>query len=126
MSIFSYTRLIFEVCVFSAGVKVCSEKWSGQVDRSEQLSGERPDPELCNYCKERGHWKAKCPALRAKYKCNGDLRVSLTTLTVSVKTVPGSALSCGQVDAKKSSKAKLSHYLPFVTDSFLSLVWEFC
>ena len=45
----------------------------------------------CNYCKERGHWKAECPAIRAKIKRFGDVRVKPTTLAASIQTVPGSA-----------------------------------
>lgn len=104
-------------------IKVRSGKWSDDwAARPERLSGGQSDAEVCNYCKEKGHWEAECPALRVKNKRNRDVNVRSTALTASIRTVPSSSLSCGRVDVKAGTRGKLSDYLPFVSAGFLWLV----
>lgn len=94
---------------------VWSDDWA---DTSELLSGGQSDAHVCNYCKERGHWKAVCPAIREKSKHNGDVHVKSVALAATIRTVSGSSLSCGQVDVKGGSQAEILDYLLFVSDSF--------
>lgn len=53
--------------------------------------------DVCNYCHEGGHWKAKCPGLQAKTK------------------------GCKKPNNDLSIPAVLDDYIPFIRDGFVSL-----
>lgn len=58
-------KIEFESCACDSAFKVHLGKWSDDwTGRSEWLSGEQSDADVCNYCIcEKTHWKAECPAI---------------------------------------------------------------
>uniref|UniRef100_A0A3B4ZKQ1 Gypsy retrotransposon integrase-like protein 1 n=1 Tax=Stegastes partitus TaxID=144197 RepID=A0A3B4ZKQ1_9TELE len=71
----------------------------------------------CNYCRERGHWKADCPALKARNQV-GEPVVKPAALAVPVNSV-GVPEERGFAP---SEPGVLAAYAPFIRDGFVSLV----
>ncbi|XP_030283654.1 uncharacterized protein LOC115587797 [Sparus aurata] len=78
--------------------------------------------DVCNYCREAGHWKSDCPMLKAKKQHAGGGRVKPAALAASVS---------GPVDVgawqRNWGESGLTgaideSYLPFISDGFVSLV----
>lgn len=84
---------------------------------SRVFTGKFDRDKICNYCHEKGHWKADCFVLKNKSKrlAQGS-HVKPTVLVASV-----------QVEKSQSVENEepvdfFSSYTPFVTEGFVSLV----
>ncbi len=99
-----------------ASFDMCCAKKVGL--RSDMKVGGTSDSgNICNYCHEKGHWKAECPVLKAKSK---GMRTSVKP-AASVAPVKDCCVSevltshSGELDV-------LAAYAPFIRDGFVSLV----
>ncbi|XP_034081218.1 uncharacterized protein LOC117552092 [Gymnodraco acuticeps] len=81
------------------------------------VKSEGDNNDICHYCREKGHWKADCPALRAKSE-GGRYFVGPVALAAPVK-------SCCVADVLTShlgGSEVLASYAPFIRDGLVSLV----
>jgi len=78
------------------------------------------DPnKICNYCHEKGHWKADCPVLKKKSKHNAQ------SSHVKPSALAAPVLSSGsEIFENQKFDVDLSSYSPFITEGRVSLVGE--
>lgn len=77
--------------------------------KSNRFSKSPNFDQLCNYCREKGHWKSECPALREKNAKNFKPAALIALTKGMLSSVP---------DAKSK---KYSGFEAFVSDGFVSL-----
>ena len=73
----------------------------------------------CNYCHERGHWKAECPVLKNGVNHSGWKKVKPAALSAPVMKV--SVVSEELRDSVKPETEKYSGFEAFVLDGIVSL-----
>ncbi|XP_033986450.1 uncharacterized protein LOC117482461 [Trematomus bernacchii] len=103
--------------VFEGSRKAVDVGSFGMEPRKLGLVKSEVDNDICHYCREKGHWKAECPALRAKSE-GGRYFVGPVALAVPVK-------SCCVADVLTShlcGSEVLASYAPFIRDGLVSLV----
>ena len=73
----------------------------------------------CNYCHERGHWKAECPVLKSRVNHSGWKKVKPAALSAPVMKVL--VVSEELCDSVKPETEKYSGFEAFESDRFVSL-----
>lgn len=91
------------------------ESMPGPVDCSSRGKG---DPDGCNYCHSRGHWKGDCPVLKSRLR-PGNVKGSAL---VGQVPAPSPMFSPVSQALPECSSSGLVTYSPFITDGYVSLV----
>lgn len=68
---------------------------------------------ICNYCHEKGHWKADCPVLKGKAR--GTRTVKPVAFVAPVK-------GGGVLSSQPCDRDALSAYVPFIPEGTVSLL----
>ena len=75
--------------------------------------------DVCNYCRERGHWKADCTWLKSRFNRGGNTFPKPAALSVPIRNLP--VVSDKVLEAVKTGNGNFSGFGAFVSDGFVSV-----
>ena len=73
--------------------------------------------DVCNYCHERGHWKADCTWLKSRFNRGGNTFPKPAALSVPIRNLP--VVSNKVLEAVKTGNGNFSGFGAFVSDGFV-------